>query len=136
MECPDGKLYPFSVIILYILGLSLLNINFKMLFKRYDDTKLIIINNGIFLFLIIINNRIVKDTKNIALDKFVNILTIGVMLSLIKLLDISKYTLSSKKLVVVVFINTTNDINNIRLIIIIVFLFLVTISLPNIYYNT
>ena len=135
MECPEGKLYPFSIIILYIFGLSLLNINFSILFNKKTNGKLIIIINLIFLFFIIISKNMVNAIKNTELDNFVSIFIIGVILSLIKLLDISEYIVLSIMLLSVILINIDIDINKSKLINNIVFLFLFTISLPNIYYN-
>ena len=52
IECPDGKLYPVSSIILYSVGLGLCNILFNNWFNIVIIAKFENIDNPIFLFFI------------------------------------------------------------------------------------
>ena len=91
MECPDGKLYPLSSIILNSVGLGLCNICFNTTFKIVVILKFVIIAAPIFLFFIDTNNTAVKNIKNIAPPKFVIILIIGVIKSDIKYFEMILY---------------------------------------------
>ena len=52
IECPDGKLYPVSSIILYSVGLGLCNTLFNNWFNIVIIAKFENIDNPIFLFFI------------------------------------------------------------------------------------
>ena len=65
IECPDGKIYPLSFIILYSVGLGLCKMPFSIIFNTATTIKLIQIAIPIFLFFIIINNIAATETKHI-----------------------------------------------------------------------
>ena len=84
IECPDGKLYPVSSIILNSVGRGLCSIPFNNWFNIVTITKFKKIDAPIFLFFIHTNSIIVNPSKNIAPPKLVTNFAIGVAKSDIK----------------------------------------------------
>ena len=91
IECPEGKLYPVSSIILNSVGLGLCNILFNNWFSIVIIAKLENIDIPIFLSFININKTIVNITKNIAPPKLVINFAIGVTKSDIRNFEIMLY---------------------------------------------
>ena len=84
IECPEGKLYPVSVINLNSFGLGLCTTFFNIIFNTVLISKFIITAIPIFLFFSTTSKIIVIDIRLIVPPKLVIIFAIGVTKSEIR----------------------------------------------------